>query len=889
MTAPPRFARALLARAVPPDVREAIVADLHELFDRDRRTLGAARARWSYRRRVLSFAARFLVERTADRARTGISWMDVKLGVRLLLKYPGLTFVGGIAIAFAIAVGAASFEFVKQVVFPTIPLHEGDRIVSVRLWHAATNGVEEQALFDFARWRGQVQSIEHLGAFRTVERNLIAGDATGEPVVTAEITASAFAMARVPALAGRSLVDTDELPGATAVVVLGYDLWQSRFRGDLAVIGRTVQVGAAPHVVVGVMPEGFAFPKFHSLWIPLRLGDLAYGPRQGPWSDIFGRLAPGVTLAEAQAEMTTMGLRTAAEFPATHEHIRPQVMPFARTLTPLLQEMPPAAMLSINLFFVMLLALVSANVALLMFARAATRQVELTVRTALGASRRRIVGQLFAEALVLGGAAAIAGLVAADFALGWWLDVSREEDGGLLAFWHRDSLSATTVIYAVLLTVAGAAIAGIGSGLKVTGRGLDLLLRQSSSGGGGLRFGGVWTAVIVTQVAVTVTFPATTFFVRRAVTQIRSVDPGFATPEYLTARLEMAPEFVRGADGIARAEFPATRFRTAAEELARRLTEEPGVAAVTFADPLPRMHHRPRRFETDADDAALRERMARARGAVVMVSPNYFDAVGTTVRAGRAFDSGDVQAQARVAIVNESFARHVVGAPNPIGLRVRELPDRDRGTTGPWLEIVGVVKDLGVLGAANGAGLYRPVAPGAANSTHILLHVQGDPAAMSGRLRDLAAAVEPTLHLRQVVPLADVGRTQWLEFNFLSKLLLVVSAIALLLSLSAIYAALSFVVARRTREIGIRVALGADRVRMTWTIFRRSAIHIAIGVAIGAALTVPLARLLEVTATGAGTIAVYGVGMFCVCLLAAITPMRRALRVQPAEALRTDA
>ena len=342
---PPRIARALLARALPPDVRDAIVADLDELFDRDRRTLGAARARWSYRHRVLSFAARFLVERAAERARTGISWMDVKLGVRLLLKYPGLTCVGGIAIAFAIAVGAASFEFVKQVVFPTIPLHEGDRIVSVRLWHAAANGVEEQALFDFAGWRGRVQSIADLGAFRTVERNLIAGDVAGEPIVTAEISASAFALARVPAQLGRTLVETDEQPGAPAVVVLGHDVWQSRFRGDPAVIGRAVQVGVTTHVVVGVMPAGFAFPKFHSLWIPLRLGDLLYGPRQGPWIDIFGRLAPGVTLDQAQAEMTAIGQRTAAAFPATHEHIRPQVMPYARTITPMLNEMPPGAML----------------------------------------------------------------------------------------------------------------------------------------------------------------------------------------------------------------------------------------------------------------------------------------------------------------------------------------------------------------------------------------------------------------------------------------------------------------------------------------------------------------------------------------------------------------
>jgi hypothetical protein len=352
----------------------------------------------------------------------------------------------------------------------------------------------------------------------------------------------------------------------------------------------------------------------------------------------------------------------------------------------------------------------------------------------------------------------------------------------------------------------------------------------------------------------------------------------------------MAPVFVRGlTDDIARAEFPAARFGAAAGELARRLSEEPGVAAVAFADPLPRMHHRPRRFETDDDDAAMRERLARARGAVVVVSLNYFDAVGAPARAGRAFLSADLQAATRVGVVNESFARHALGVVNPIGLRVRELPERPDGTPEPWIEIVGVVKDLGVLGPVHGEGIYVPAGPGESGPRHLLLQVRGDPAAMAGRLREVAAGVDPTLHLRQVVPLDDVGRTMWLEFDFLSKLLVVVSAIAIVLSLSAIYATLAFVVSRRTREIGIRVALGANRARMLWTMLRRSVVQVAIGVAIGSALTLPLARLLEVPPTGAGTVAAYAIGMLGICLLAAIAPMRRALAIQPAEALRVDA
>jgi predicted permease len=887
---PPRVARFLLRLTVTADLRDAVATDLDELFERDLVAGGAARARLQYWRTVLSFAARFLVERLRDRARVGVSWMDVKFGFRLLIKYPGLTLVGGLAMAFAIAVGAASFEFVTQVVFPTMPLQEGHRIVGIRLWHTASHGVEEQGLFDFAGWRGQIGSIEHLGAFRDVERNLIAGDVPGGPIWTAEITASAFVVAGVPALHGRTLVEADEQPGAPAVVVLGHDVWQARFGGDPDVIGRTVQAGGASTTVVGVMPEGFAFPRFHSLWVPLRLSDLQYGPRQGPWINIFGRLAPGATLAEAQAEMTAIGRRTAAAFPATHEHIRPEVMPYGQTVSPILTELGPGPLLSINLFFVMLLALVCANIALLMFARAAAREGELAVRTALGASRRRIVGQLFAEALALGSLAAIAGLAGARLALRAWLDVSRAENDGLLPFWYHDGLSAGTVIYTVGLTILGAAIAGIVPALKMTGHGLETRLRQSSAGGGGVRFGGVWTAVIVAQVAVTVAFPATAWVVRRSIVQVQSLDAGFPSERYLSARLEMSPVFARTADGVVRASFPLERYRAACDALDRRLAAEPGVLGVTFTDRLPRTHHPARPVEIEGDGRSPGAATPPRPAASVAVSVDYFDVLGAPVRAGRAFQLADLDPLARTAIVNDAFVTRVLDGRAAIGRRVRDVSRAPDQPPGPWLEIVGVVSDLGVMAGdpTNGAGIYRPAAPGAAYPTHVAIHVQGDPGSLSPRLRSIAAAVDPTLHLHDVEPLDEVGRTLWLEFAFLFRLLVLVSAVALLLSLSAIYSTLAFAVARRTREIGVRVALGAGRRHVATAIFSRPLAHVGIGVVVGAVLTAALARLADgdLSARGAALVAAYALVMMGVCLLACITPARRALDVDPIAALK---
>ena len=210
-----------------------------------------------------------------------VSWLDFKLALRMLVKYPGLTLVGGLAIAFAIAVGAAGFEFLTQMVHPTLPLDHGDRIVGIRNWDAAAGRVEDQATHDFVTWREELESVENLGAFRTLQRNLIIEEGQAEPVQVAEISASAFRLARVPRCWVGPWSRPDERAG-TLPVVIGYGVWQTRFEGDPDVVGRTVRLGSAQSTVVGVMPEGFAFPVSHNLWVPLRLNILEYERRQGP-------------------------------------------------------------------------------------------------------------------------------------------------------------------------------------------------------------------------------------------------------------------------------------------------------------------------------------------------------------------------------------------------------------------------------------------------------------------------------------------------------------------------------------------------------------------------------------------------------------------------------
>ncbi|MGH7529842.1 MAG: ABC transporter permease [Gemmatimonadales bacterium] len=835
-----------------------------------------------------------------------VSWLDFKLGFRMLVRYPGLTVVGGFAFAFAILVGAGVFEFSTQVVNPTLPLDEGDRIVALRNldalrpWDATPSRAEARALHDFVTWRDELKSVEDLGAYRTLERNLITAGGLGRPVDMAEISASAFRVARVPPLLGRSLVEADEHAGAPPVVVIGYDVWQARFAGDSSVVGRTVRLGAVQTTVVGVMPEGFAFPVAHSLWAPFRLNVSGHERYEGPRIQVFGRLAPGVTLGEAKADLTTWGQRAAVDDPQTYQHLRPHVVPYPKAwLSSITSGEFSLTLISANLFVVMLLVLMCANVALLMFARAATRVSEVVVRTALGASRGRIITQLFAEALVLGGVAAVVGLAAAGFGLRWGFGMVEAEvigEGGRLPFWFSASLSPTTMLYSVVLTLLGAGIAGVVPGLNVT-RGLQARLRAVTAGGGGLRFGRLWTAVIMTQVALTVAFPAVAFYVERDAARLRTYDLGFPAAEYLSVRLELDRDRSPGAAGeTSRTAFLA-RYGATYQQLKRRLMTEPAVTGVTAAEVLPLMYHEWNQIEVDQGALTPRDSVRGHRVSSAAIEADYFDVLGTPILAGRAFHSGDVASAARVVIVNRPFVDQVLGGRNPVGRRVRYLDTgewSDEATDAqptPWYEIVGVVRDLGTTSGYGAAGIYHPLDRQTTYPVHLAIHVRGDPASFAPRVRAVAAAVDPTLRLYAVMPLNEVINSELQFYGFWFRLTLLVSAIALLLSLAGIYAVMSFTVARRTREIGIRVALGADPRRILASIFRRPLIQVALGVVAGSVLVAALVFGMyggALSARQVGAVAAYAALMMGVCMLACVVPTRRALRVQPTDALRAD-
>jgi putative ABC transport system permease protein len=845
----------------------------------------------------------------------GLAWLgglslDFKLGFRMLVKYPGLTIVGGVAMSFAICVGAVSFEIAMLLVNPKLSLPGGDRIVKIRNWDMAASREEPRSLHDFIVWREALKSVTDLGAYRDVAANLIIGGESWS-VQSAEITADAFRIAPTPPLLGRVLSAADEAAGAPPVLVLGYGIWQTRFVSDSSVIGRSVQLGDTYATVVGVMREGFAFPVSHEAWTPLKLAAFDQAPRAGPGISIFGRLAPGATIEKAQTELTALGRRAATERPDTHERLQPQMAPYAKGFTQATAD-EVGAFLAIKVFTLLLLVLICGNVALLLFARAATRETELAVRSALGASRRRIVAQLFAEALVLGGVAAAVGVSAVYVALRGWGSEFLEINLGRLPFWFDVHLSPETVLYAIALTILSAVIAGVTPALKIT-RAFGSRMKESTAGSGGLKFGGVWTAVIVAQVAVTVAFPAVVYLVQREGLRIRSFDVGFRSEEYLSLKLEMNAATASGANDSATGEARRVRFGAALAALQQRVAAEPGVFGVTFVDQLPRMDHPWYHIELDEQPGVANraispaEKPAMRWASPAYVHPSYFRVLEAPLIAGREFNDGDLAPAARVAIVDRGFVDQVLQGRNPIGrrLRIGDPPATDSVTDSrPWYEIVGVVKDLGmgdVVQTARPAGVYFPTALGDVGPINMVVHVQGDPMSLSPKVRALAAVVDPSLRLSEFQRLSDVANPQLWIVGLWFRVTVGFTAIALLLSLAGIYAVLSFIVARRTREIGVRVALGASRRRVVVEIFRRPLTQVSVGVVAGGVLIAAGALLLPLTEqfkhdaswVGFGPVQValllaYTVLMFGVCLLACVVPTQRALRVQPTVALRAE-
>lgn len=860
-----------------------ILRDLDDAFAHDvARGLTPAEARRRDRRNVLTTVASL----AADALRPSAwrpSLVDVRLGFRAIARTPGLSLVAVMALAIGIPVGLAPMHAVDAIERP-LPGDPDGRIRT--LGYRRGTRREPATLGDYVLWRDSLRSFDRIAAYRPTTVTL---DAPGEgpPVPGIETTASTFEILRTPAMLGRVLVAADERPEAPAVVVIGADLWRTRFAGDRAVVGRAVSVSGTPSTIVGVMPTGFRFPTSQQVWMPLRLANDGGGPRSGPRLVTFGRLAGGVQAEAAEAEVQSLAHASAARDPEAFERLDAAVLPawhltFDFPTAGGLRALPE--FLLVQVLMLAPLAVACVNVGLLILAQTSTRASEFAVRTALGAGRGRIITQVFVEFLVLSVLAAGAGV----FLLDWLSGRLLTALGITLPYWIDAGATVSTTLRALGLAAGSAVAAALVPAIRLTGRSIDTNIRKARSGRFGHRLGGLPAVLIAADVAVAVVAigVALGLWAKVQASMPRQAVDGIPAGEVLSVTLHL-PSASR--DEVARAQAA----------LVERLRAEPGVRAVTFATALPRMDHPTRQMEVEPDAAAgpaaapagpFRVRTAR-------VAAGYFDELAQPLVAGRGFDARDLAPDAGTVVVNTTFARRVFGGANPVGRRVRSAR-LDGAPGGPWLEIIGVVGHLGAhaLTPSEDDAVYEPLATGEANPLRLAIWTRGDAHRLAPRVQAVATAARAEAVVSAPVPLDRVFEGDWylLRAFVVGAVLLV--GVLLSLAVSALYAILSLVVSRRTREIGIRVALGASRRDIARDVAMQALAPIAVGVLLGlpaaAGLCYEFLALTDAESTVPAALAMASmlgaVVLLVVSLAACTVPTLRALRIAPVDALRRE-
>jgi predicted permease len=836
------------------------------------------------------------VERAKEHHRDtrGFRWLegsriDFKLGARMLAKYPGLSLIGGAGLAVGVAIGAAFFAMTYSFFYATLPGEDGERIVALENWDIDANNEMQRSMHDLLVWQREMKTVEEIGAFRTIGRNLIIPGGSIEGVQVAQITAVGFNITRVPPVIGRPIVPADESADASPVVVIGYDVWQSRFGGDASVLGRELRLGNVVHTIVGVMPEGYGFPVNHSYWIPFRIDVSAFGRREGPDIFIFGRLRDGVSMEQAQAELSALGAQAASAYPLTHAKLQPRVFPYAHSILDI-QGVTAREFAAVQSLMSMLAVIIAINVGVLVYARTATRQREIAVRTALGAGRRRIVAQLFIEALVLTGAASAAGIALARIGMAQGYAIFAAEGNGPLPYFLNVGMPFATYVYVGVLTVFAALVAGVLPALRATGQRVQDTLKQAS-GTDGLRLGRVWTVMIIAQVAIAVAgLPATIMIsssgIQRALTRAT-----FSEESYLAAVVSADTEAPAGTAASDYARESLLRFEKSKTDLVTGLEAEPTVEDVTVAASIPGSEPRAR----IAIDGAVSVQSGALDVAFNRVATDFFDVFGARVIAGRALLDTDSTGATQAIVVNRAFVDQLLGGANAVGRRMHYVEPGSREPAGgvtTQYEIVGVVTNLGTNTIK--PDLIDPVIYHSQRSSTratALIRMRGtDPVQLSSRLRELTSALDPTLRLR-IVTFSDIKRQQAIVLRLMLLASSLVVVTVLLLSAAGIYAMMSFTVSQRRKEIGIRAAMGADARQLLRSIFTKAALQLASGVAVGLALAFLIDRASEgemLGLLGLRLLPFTAVVMVLVGLFATIGPARRSLRIQPTEALRAE-
>jgi putative ABC transport system permease protein len=803
-------------------------------------------------------------------------FQDLRFGVRMLLKSPGFTSIAILTLALGVGANTAIFSVVNALMLRPLPYPDPERLLWVE---EASQTRNSQPAWGghFLEWQEQSQTLESIAAIDGATQTLT-GAGEPERVQVGKVSAGFFPMLGVHQLVrGRSFTTAEDRRGGDPVVILSNGFWQTRYNGDQEIVGKTITLNDAIFTVIGVLPANFRFFYQPDVWVPLALDQQEQLAGQNRYyGSTVARLKPGVTLEQARVEMDTLAQR----YETTRPEGRPRIVESRTLLVPFHEHLLAAntrrALLVLLGAVGLILLIACANVANLLLARAVTRQKELAIRAALGASRFRLARQMLTECLLLAAAGGSAGLLLASWLTDLLGSLNSSDTIGDIARVATITIDLRVLAFGLLISVLTGLLFGLLPMLQLSHPDLNVTLKEGGRGSGfhGRR---LRSALMVSEVALAIVLLVGAGLLIRSFVKLLEVDPGYRAENLLTARIALPPRY---AENSRRVQFY--------EQILQRLAALPGVASVGASSHLPFTG-----FNMGAGlqvEGRLQQEGEEPTSALITsVNPDYFATMGIGLRAGRLINDGDTQDAPSVALLSERVAHRLFPNEDPVGKRLSVAGSAKLTTI---IGVVGDIRHQGLDRQSEGAVYvsYRQLPrPGIS----LVLHTAGDPTSLAPALRDAVREVDPALPAYQVMTMEErlsnsvAGR----RLNLL--LLGGFAALALLLAGVGVYGVISYVASQRTHEVGIRIALGAQRADVLRLFIKQGMSLVLLGVGLGLmgafALTrVMISLLFEVSPNDPLTFAGVALLLSLIAVLACYVPARRAAWIDPLVALRHE-
>jgi len=800
---------------------------------------------------------------------------ELRIAFRSLRKAPILSVVAVLTLGLGIGMNALMFSLVYGALFRGLPFPEEERIVRVN-WidSSAPNAWLNLSVRDLADMDAQQSTIQDLAGLYTGTINLSGID---RPIRYEGVfmTPNGFESLQVQPILGRSFTEEEGLPGAPLSIILGHHVWENTFGMDTGVLGRTLRVNGEEATVVGVMPEGFRFPDVQDVWVPFRVNPFEFPPGEGQDLQVYGRLAAGVTLEQAVTEFSGLAERYARVRSETNEQLSIRIKKFSETPTDM-----KLVFLTLLATVILVLLVACTNVANLLLARASARTKELAVSIALGASRARIMSKLMAEATVLVGLGALLGVF-----LGW-LGLRMTFAMAVTSpppFWFIFKIDGPVLLFVVAASGLAAFVAGLVPGWRVTGAKVSSILKDEGRGSSSLRVGRLSRFLVISELAFSVALLVSAGLLVKGMVRMRNLDQGIFQEEVFTARV-----------GLFETGFPEPEAKKEFFiDLQERLRNRPEITFASLTSVLPGL--RSHRTQVGVQGAEYLEDRDYPRVSFAYVSPGFFETFGVSILAGRDFSLQDDLNSESVAIVNQSFASRLFSGEDPLGRQFRAGASESED---PWRTIVGVVLDLymeGLMGrnTFHPSGYYIPMTQADVSFASITVKGRGGPQALGRILQEEVAVLHADTPLYWMRSMATALREEVWYVDLFGGLFAVFGGLALLLAAGGLYAVMATSVAQRTREVGVRMALGAKSGNVLGMILRQGTLQMVIGLLVGLVLAGLLSRGLQSMLFGVepwdiSVFLVISAVMLASGLTASLIPAHRATRVDPVEALRSE-